>query len=157
MVVVELSRLSGRTSTRSRKTQSVPSERRSSNRMVDCSDLGSVLVGSNSPASLHAIPSSTSAPVPALSAPTTTDLVCRTTQVHNAQDSGIFVFQFVLHSSEYRLRSDAPPPKLHYSTFWRSITRRMYNQHSSIVIAEARKQSLKWLDTSKMLNSDKDS
>jgi hypothetical protein len=33
-----------------------------------------------------------------------------------------------------RLPCPAPPPKLHYSTWWRSVTRRMYRENASLVL-----------------------
>ena len=43
--------------------------------------------------------------------------------------------------------SPAPPPRLHYSTFWRSIARRIYNLHTEAAILTARAMSSKLRNT----------
>ena len=39
---------------------------------------------------------------------------------------------------ERRLPNPAPPPKLHYTTFWRSIGKRAYHQNQDKIIRSAR-------------------
>ena len=125
--------------------------------MADTYDLSSVLVGSNSPASLHVLPSPTSTPIPALPAAVASDIVCKTSQDNVLQESEILIVRFVLESpTEYRLRPNAPPPKLHFSTFWRSVSRRIYNKHKAGIIVEAQEQALKLkksFDACKMCDS----
>jgi hypothetical protein len=53
----------------------------------------------------------------------TNGLVC-----HIRHSQQVTQFIFADHS---RLPSPAPPPKLHYSTWWRSITRRIYQANVS--------------------------
>ena len=39
--------------------------------------------------------------------------------------------------------SPAPPPRLHYSTFWKSISRRMYDKFTDDMVLSARAMSPK--------------
>jgi hypothetical protein len=43
--------------------------------------------------------------------------------------------------SSRRLPNPAPPPKLHYSTFWRSVTRRIYQKRAREAMQLARESS----------------
>jgi hypothetical protein len=53
------------------------------------------------------------------------------------------VFRINMYDPEQtrRLPVAAPPPRLHYITFWRSIGRRMYNKHQDDMIQSAREMS----------------
>jgi hypothetical protein len=44
---------------------------------------------------------------------------------------------------QYRLPIPAPPPRLHFTTFWRSLTRRMYAKHHDEMILAARSTAMK--------------
>ena len=45
---------------------------------------------------------------------------------------------FVLEPRSKMIQFPAPPPKLFYTTFWRSITRRMYRHHREMFRRTAR-------------------
>jgi hypothetical protein len=45
-----------------------------------------------------------------------------------AEVSQIIRFEIFDFRHQYKLPDPAPPPKLHYSTFWRSVTRRIYHK-----------------------------
>jgi hypothetical protein len=41
-----------------------------------------------------------------------------------------------------RLRFPAPPPRLHYTTFWKWLTRRIYAKHREAIVQDARQTAL---------------
>jgi hypothetical protein len=41
----------------------------------------------------------------------------------------IILFNITDLENSHQLPSPSPPPKLHYSTFWRSVARRIYYKH----------------------------
>ena len=49
-----------------------------------------------------------------------------------------------------RLPNPAPPPKLHYATFWRSVTRRIYYKNSSEAMQRARESVVRDLSKIKL-------
>ncbi len=52
-----------------------------------------------------------------------------------------FDVSFYDPESSRRLPNPAPPPKLHYSTFWRSVTRRIYQKRAREAKQLARESS----------------
>jgi hypothetical protein len=107
---------------------------------IRTADCPAVLDGFNSSASLYAIPSSTFKPdlelLPA------GNLVCKITQDHILEGSKMSVVRFVsFASTKFQLQPNAPPPRLHYSTFWRSVSKRIYDRNKSCMIVEARAHS----------------
>ena len=68
---------------------------------------------------------------------------CKCSLGNTSVASGLFeirhdhqVTQFVIGEPArlLRLPYPAPPPKLHYSTWWRSVSRRLYRAHASSVL-----------------------
>jgi hypothetical protein len=61
-------------------------------------------------------------------------------------------FDFSMYDPEQsrRLPNPAPPPKLHYATFWRSVTRRMVYKHSLDARQLARESVIRDLSKTKI-------
>ena len=59
---------------------------------------------------------------------------------HPQSDVTLFYIQY---DPERLLQTPAPPPKLHYSTFWRSIGRKIYYKRNEEMIMAARALSPK--------------
>ena len=71
--------------------------------------------------------------------------LCNEDPIDEFQDTPgleVFVIQMLHHERSEYLPSPAPPPKLHYTTFWKSLTRRAYHKRQQEIQRLARESIL---------------
>ena len=56
-------------------------------------------------------------------------------------DFSTSVFYVDFNFIDRQLPLHAPPPRLHYSTFWRSVSKRVYSKHTEEIIRAAKARS----------------